>query len=62
MLDAEWRSRKEGKLMKDRAEALLGISTDVCEQSSLNLKLIKFFLPIISLLVVSDFSMWCLCI
>jgi Na+/H+ antiporter NhaC len=58
MLDAEWRSRKEGKLMKDGAEALSDISTDVGEQSSLNPKLINFFLPILSLLFVSVFSMW----
>jgi len=58
MLDAEWRSRKEGKLMRDGAEALSDISTDVGEQSSKNPKLINFFLPIFSLLAVSVFSMW----
>ena len=58
MLDAEWRSRKEGKLMKDDAEALSDISSDVGEQSEKNPKLINFFLPIIALLVVGVFSMW----
>ncbi|MGM0411408.1 MAG: Na+/H+ antiporter NhaC family protein, partial [Bacillota bacterium] len=58
MLDAEWRSRKEGKLMRDDAEALSDISSDVGEQSEINPKLINFFLPIIALLVVSVFSMW----
>ncbi|MFW5786667.1 MAG: Na+/H+ antiporter NhaC family protein [Halanaerobiales bacterium] len=58
MLDAEWRSRKEGKVMRDDAEALSDISSDVGEQSEKNPRLINFFLPIIALLVVGVFSMW----
>jgi Na+/H+ antiporter NhaC len=58
MIDAEWRSRKEGKTMRDGAEALSDISTDVGEQSVKNPLLINFFLPIFALLIVGVFSMW----
>ena len=58
MLNAEWRSRKEGKTMRDDAEPLSNIDTDVGEQSLKNPRLLNFFLPIFALLIVAVFSMW----
>lgn len=58
MLDAEWRSRTEGKTMREDATPLSDITTDVGEPSRENPKLMNFFLPIVTLLVVGLVSMW----
>ncbi|WP_196808404.1 Na+/H+ antiporter NhaC family protein [Natrinema sp. J7-1] len=58
MLDAEWRSRKEKKTLRDDATPLSDISTDIGEPSEQNPTLFNFFAPILTLLVVGIVSLW----
>ncbi|WP_129116097.1 Na+/H+ antiporter NhaC family protein [Halegenticoccus tardaugens] len=58
MLDAEWRSRKEKKTLREDATPLSDITTDVGEPSEENPTLFNFFAPIVTLLVVGLVAMW----
>ncbi|WP_306053899.1 Na+/H+ antiporter NhaC family protein [Natronococcus wangiae] len=58
MLDAEWRSRKEKKTLREDATPLSDITTDVGEPSEKNPTLFNFFVPILTLLIVGLVSMW----
>ncbi|ELY76859.1 Na+/H+ antiporter NhaC-like protein [Natrinema pallidum DSM 3751] len=58
MLNAEWRSRKEKKTLRDDATPLSDISTDIGEPSERNPSLFNFFAPILTLLVVGIVSLW----
>ncbi len=58
MLDAEWRSRKEKKTLREDATPLSDITTDVGEPSEENPTLVNFFAPIVTLLLVGLVSMW----
>jgi len=58
MLDAEWRSRKTGRTIREDATPLSDVSQDVGEPSEKNPSLVNFFVPILVLLVVGLVSMW----
>ncbi|WP_234699167.1 Na+/H+ antiporter NhaC family protein [Halorubrum sp. LN27] len=58
MLNAEWRSRAEGKPLRDDATPLSDVSSDVGEPSEANPRLANFFLPLVALIVVGIVSLW----
>lgn len=58
MLDAEWRSRKEGKTSRDGAVPLARMEEDVGQPSDKNPQLINFILPILTIIVTGLLAMW----
>jgi len=58
MLNAEWRSRKEGKTSRDGAVPMARMEEDVGEPSTKNPQLINFILPIVVIIFVGLLAMW----